>query len=161
MRTKYFKVAILAVVISSLFVGLSLAQPPGKRGGPQQEMTERFLDRIPDITDEQKEQIKEFKTDHLKEILPLRNQIEEKKAHLKTLSNAEKVDMATVNKTIEEIGQLKMEMAKKRAAHRQEIRNILSEDQRIYFDSRPMKKGMHQGFDGEHRIYRMPSGNKF
>ncbi len=147
MRTKYLKVAIITIVLSSLLIGVGLAEPPGKRG-PQAEKGERFFNRIPDITDKQKEQIKEFKTDHMKEVLPLRNQIDEKQAQIKTLSTAGKVDMAKVNKTIEEIGKLKVTIAKKSAAHKQEIRNVLSEDQRIVFDSMPMKKGRHKGCDG-------------
>jgi Spy/CpxP family protein refolding chaperone len=163
MRTKYFKVAILAIVISSLLIGISLAQPPGKRGGPQQEGGERFLNRIPDITEEQKEQIKEIKTDHMKEVLPIRNQIDEKQAQLKTLSTADKVDMPKVNKTIEEIGELKVNIAKKRAAHRQGIRNALTEDQRVVFDSMPMKKGHQKEFAGRqgHKRCDNRPGRKF
>jgi len=142
MRTNYFKVAIITIILTSLLVGVSLAQPPGKRE-PHPEKGERFLERIPDITDEQKEQIKDLKTDHMKEVLPLRNQIDEKQARMKTLSTAEKVDMAKINKTIEEIGELKITIAKKRAVHRQEIRNILTEDQRVVFDSMTMKRGRH------------------
>jgi len=163
MRTNYFKVAILAVVLSSLLVGVSMAQPPGKRGGPSLEMGERFLDRIPDITEDQKEQVKVIKTNHMKNVLPLRNQIQEKRAQLQTLSTADEVDMLKVNKTIEEIGKLKLEMAKKRAAHKQEIRNVLTEDQRVIFDSVPMKKGRHNGCDGRpgHNRGEMRSGRNF
>ena len=154
MRTKYFKIAIITVVLSSLLIGVSMAQPPGKRGGDRPGMQERFLDRIPDITEDQKEQIKEIKTNHMKNVLPIRNQIQEKQAKLQTLSTANKVDMVKINKTIEEIGELKVSIAKKRAAHRQGIRNVLSEDQRVIFDSMPMKKGRHKGIDGKPGHYR-------
>ena len=146
MRTNYFKVAIISVILMSLFVGVSLAQPPGNRG-PDSERGERFLERIPDLTDEQAEQIKELKTSHLKEVLPLRNLVQEKQAHLKSISTGDKVDLDKVNNTIEEIGKIKIELAKKRAIHRQEIRNLLTEDQRVFFDSMPMKRGRHAGND--------------
>ena len=163
MQTKYFKLAILTVVISSLLIGVSLAQPPGKRGGDRPGIQERFLDRIPDITEDQKEQIKEFRTDHMKEVLPLRNQVGEKEAHLKSLSTADKVDMAKINKTIEEIGNLKITIAKNRAAHKQKIRNVLNEDQRIVFDSMSMKRGPHKGREGRsnHSYREMRPGNRF
>jgi len=162
MRTKYFKVAIITLILTSLLVGVCLAQPPGKRG-PRLEMGERFLERIPDLTDKQKEQIKDLKTAHLKEVLPLRNQVQEKQAHLKSISTGDNVDMDKVNNTIEEIGKLKLEMAKKRAAHKQEIRNILTEDQRVVFDSKPMKRGRHGERDckPECRKGNLRSGNRF
>ncbi len=162
MRTHQFKLLILTLIISGLFIGTSLAQPPGKRGGPNPGMEGRFLDRIPDITEEQKEQIKGLKTDHMKEVLPLRNQVQEKQAHLQTISTGENVNLEKVNKTIEEISALKMNMAKKRAAHRQEIRKVLTEDQRVIFDSFRMKKGKHHGFDGRNKQHGMCTpGNRF
>lgn len=162
MQTKYFKIAIITVILTGLLVGVSLAQPPGKKG-PNPERGERFLERIPNISEEQKEQIKELKTDHMKEVLPLRNQVDEKEAHLKTLSTADKVDMAKINKTIEEIGNLKITIAKNRAAHKQKIRNVLNEDQRIVFDSMSMKRGPHKGREGHsnHFHKKMRSGNRF
>jgi len=162
MRTNYFKLFILTLIFSSLLIASSLAQPPGMKSGPHPGMEDKFLNKIPDITEKQKEQIKDLKTNHMKEVLPLRNQVREKKAHLQTISTGEKVDMDQVNKTIEEIGELKLVIAKKRASHRQQIRNILTEDQRVIFDSFRMKNGMHQGFDGRHKQHGMcPPGNRF
>ena len=162
MRTKYFNLAIITVILTSLLIGESQAQPPGKRG-PNPERGERFLERIPDLTDEQMEQIKDLKTDHMKEVLPLRNLVQEKQAHLKSISSGDKVDMDKVNNTIEEIGKIKVELAKKRAAHRQEVRNVLSEDQRIVFDSMPMKRGRHAGNDCKPQRHKhdMRPGNRF
>lgn len=150
MRTKYFKSIALALLITSMMVSLGFAQPPIEKGS-RSERGERFMERIPDLTDEQNDQIKELKTSHMKEVLPIRNQIDEKQAQLNTLSTAEKVDMAKINKTIEEIGELKVTIAKKRAAHRQQIRNLLTEDQRIVFDTMPMNRGNHKGFKGSKR----------
>ena len=162
MRTNYFKLFILTLIFSSLLIASSLAQPPGKRSGSHPGMEERILDRIPDITEKQKEQIKEIRTDHMKEVLPLRNQVREKEAHLQTISTGENVNLEKVNKTIEEISALKMNMAKKRAAHRQEIRKVLTEDQRVIFDSFRMKKGKHHGFDGRNKQHGMCTpGNRF
>jgi Spy/CpxP family protein refolding chaperone len=120
-----------------------------------------FCDRIPDITEEQQEQIKELRTGHMKEMLPLRNQVQEKRAHLQTVSSGENVDMDEVNNAIEDISKLKMEMAKKRAAHRQQIRNVLTEDQRVFFDSKPMKKRKHRNFEGRNERCGNRPGKRF
>jgi Spy/CpxP family protein refolding chaperone len=86
------------------------------------------------LTAEQKTQIEKLKTAHMKEMIGLKNQLQEKKAHLHTVSTVDKVDMVEVNKTIDEIGALKTEMMKKKEAHKQEVRKLLTEEQRLKFD---------------------------
>lgn len=103
---------------------------------------------IPNLTAEQEKQIEQLKLKHQKEMLPLRNALREKHARMQTLETAEKADMAAINKTIDEIATIKTDMQKKRAAHRQEIRNVLNEEQRLVFDSKGQgHKGnkMHKG----------------
>jgi Spy/CpxP family protein refolding chaperone len=142
----YLKFFSLIIIITSFLTTLSFTQPPAERG-PRPERGARIFDRLPDLTEEQQEQIKQLRTAHLKEILPIENKIREKAAQLNTLETSEKVDMVKINKTIEELGELKVTIAKKRAAHRQDIRKILTEDQRVIFDSMPGKRGPH--FDNE------------
>ena len=91
---------------------------------------------IPNLTEDQKKKIKELKTPLHKEVLPLRNQLAEKRAHLKTLQTAEKADLKSINSTIDEMSQLQSQIMKRRAAHTQAIRVILTDDQRIAFDMR-------------------------
>ena len=74
-------------------------------------------------------------------MLPIDNQIREKKAHLNTLRTADKPDMNQINSTVEEIGKLKIEKAKIHEASHQEIRKVLTDEQRLQFD----KKGGHYG----------------
>ncbi len=95
---------------------------------------------IPNLTDEQKSKIKELKIVNMKNMLALKNQLNEKTAHLKTLTTAEKVDMKAVNQTIDEIGSIKIQMMKNCVAHQQEIRKLLTEEQRVYFDMKAMNR---------------------
>jgi len=67
----------------------------------------------------------------------------EKSAHLNTLRTADKVDMNAVNKAIDEMGATRTKMMKEREAHRQSVRQILTDEQKVYFDSR---RG--RGFNG-------------
>jgi Spy/CpxP family protein refolding chaperone len=91
---------------------------------------------IPNLTEDQKKKINELKTPLHKEILPLKNQLVEKKAHLKTLQTAEKADLKSINTTIDEMSQLQSQIMKKRAAHTQAVRALLTDEQRIAFDMR-------------------------
>ena len=90
---------------------------------------------IPDLTDQQLEQMKAMRTEHMKEMQIIRNQLAEKKARLRTLSTADKVNMTEINKVIDEMGEMKTQMMKMREQHRQTIRKMLTDDQRVFFDS--------------------------
>jgi Spy/CpxP family protein refolding chaperone len=108
---------------------------------------------IPNLTEDQKTKLKELRTPHAKEVLPLKNQLAEKKAHLKTLQTAEKADLKSINSTIDEMTQLQSQIMKKRAAHTQAIRAILTDDQRIAFDMRASagrKFHQHRRMSGDH-----------
>lgn len=98
------------------------------------------------LNEDQKAKMEKLKTTKLKNILPLRNQIAEKKAHLNTLMTTEKVDMNEINKTIDEMGTLKIQIAKIDAMFKQEVRKILTDEQRLKFDMKMIsRKGPHQG----------------
>jgi len=129
MKTKKQLLGIILAIALIISSGISVnAQNSGKG----------MLNNIPNLTEEQTAKIEALKTPHMKEMLPLKNQMAEKKAQLTTLTTAEKADMDAINKKIDEIGTLKTQMLKKREAHKQDIRKILSEEQRLMFD-------MHQG----------------
>jgi Spy/CpxP family protein refolding chaperone len=56
-------------------------------------------------------------------------------AHQKTLSTADKADMNAIYKNIEEIGEVKTEIAKVQAKEHQDVRNLLTEEQLLSFDN--------------------------
>ncbi|HNZ42606.1 MAG TPA: periplasmic heavy metal sensor [Bacteroidales bacterium] len=95
------------------------------------------------LTPEQEKQMDAIHQKHMKEVLPLKNLIAEKKAHLVTISSGDNVDLVAVNKTIDEMYALKADIAKKQAAMKQEVRKILNDDQKLIFDmNHAKKKGM-------------------
>ncbi len=95
---------------------------------------------IPNLTEEQQQKITKLQTGMMKEMQGIHDQLAEKHAHLKTLSHAEKPDQNAINKTIDEISDLQAQMMKKRFSHRQEIRNILTNEQKVVFDTKPFEK---------------------
>jgi len=96
--------------------------------------------KIPDLTADQKASIEKIMLTHKKEMLTQRNLVGVKKAELKVLMTADKADMSAINKKIDEISVLKTDMAKKQAATHQDIRKLLNDKQRLWFDTHPMKK---------------------
>lgn len=101
---------------------------------------------LPDMTDEQKEKIKDLRTSMLKEISPVENELKEKKARLNTLSSAAEVDKKAMEKVIKEIGDLKTQLMLTHEFHKQDVRAILTEEQRVMFDRMgDHKRGMRHG----------------
>ncbi len=133
MKTKQIMIIVVLIFVS----GSIFAQGQMKRNG---QVGGRMMN-IPDLTDVQKSQIKDMRTANMKEMLPLKNELREKQAHLNTISTGDNVKMTDVNRAIEEISAIKLTMAKKRAKNKQNIRKILTDDQRVFFD---MQQGKHK-----------------
>jgi Spy/CpxP family protein refolding chaperone len=132
MKTKILSFALLLM----LALGVN-AQPgnqvtgPGMKNhmpikAPRQEMAKAL-----NLTNEQKEASKKIMLASHKEIQPVRNEIGEVTAHMKTLISADKPDFAAIDKSIEKIGALKTEVAKIALKSRLEIRALLTDEQRM------------------------------
>ncbi|MCB0494549.1 MAG: periplasmic heavy metal sensor [Cyclobacteriaceae bacterium] len=131
------KISALLILLGG-FATTLWAQPAGD--GPQKRMkqnsqVEKPIMKIPDLTDAQKEKIEDIQLNTMKQVQPMKNQLMEKKAHLRTLTTAEKVNMSAINSQIDEIAQLEASIQKLQAASHQGVRNLLTDEQRIVFDA--------------------------
>jgi len=145
---KTSKLNVLIIMIAAFLMSFSYqanAQRYGKgqgQGWNQQNNQQRNCN-IPNLTEDQQKKIEKMRTANMKEMIQFRNVMAEKSAHLNTLRTADKVDMNAVNKAIDEMGATRTKMMKEREAHRQSVRQILTDEQKVYFDSR---RG--RGFNG-------------
>ena len=96
----------------------------------------RMLMGIPDLTEDQITQMKELHTAHLKDILPLNNDLRINNAKLQALQTEDEPDLKEINGLIEKNGNLRTELLKKKVAHKMEIRSLLTDDQKVFFDNR-------------------------
>ena len=138
MKTK----ALMFTVLMSLSAVL-VAQPVEQGGkksfrGSDQVLLKERGQRGPagglNLTDTQKESFKQSMLAIQKQLQPIRNELGEAEARQKSLTNVDKPDMAAINKNIEKIGALKVEMAKIQVKHHLEMRTQLTEEQRLKFD---------------------------
>ena len=95
------------------------------------------LPGISNLTKEQSESIKKFQFNLAQAKFPLENNLREKEARLQTVSTVKIPDMKAIEKQIDEIGAVKVQLAKLQATHDQEIRKVLDDEQRLIFDKRP------------------------
>ena len=106
------------------------------------------------LTDDQKTKIKDLKIAHMKETMKLKGKMGELHAHLQTLSTADVADMKAINATIDEITATQNQMMKSREVFKQQVRALLTEEQRLHFDLRQSKSrhggpAMHQRPEGK------------
>lgn len=154
-------VILKTLVVGFLLIGITETTIAQQRGNPdmRKERMERIYDRwqnidrmakLMDLSDQQKEEIKEIMLATRQQMLPLRNQMGEQMARLRTLRTSDEVDFEAINAVTEDLGDTRVEMMKKRLASEQEVRALLTEEQRIIFDSRKLAK--------THRAHRFHRG---
>jgi len=152
MKTKKIALSTLFIAVAvmmSVSMFAQNGQGRGNRNGnfegegrnfQNQQYHGNFIESL-DLSDEQQQQIETMRTAHMEKMLPMQNELKEKKAHLNTLSTAKVADTKAINSTIDEIGALKVKMMKERESHQQDIRKVLNDEQRIKFDMHRAHKG--------------------
>lgn len=139
---------IIVVAIITLMAGNVFAQyGNGPRDGQRTEQKKGPANGL-DLTESQQNEMQTLRLKLQKEILPLRNSLGENKARMRTLTTADNADLKAINKLIDQNSDLQAQIAKLKAANHQEVRKILTDEQRIKFDSRAMARGNR---DGQHR----------
>jgi len=154
---KILPVIILAIVMltaADAFAQRGRGYYAKGAGRASDEMPERttqkqgFCRNLPGITQEQLDKIDALHVEKLKENQQLRNQLNEKRARLRTLSTADQPDSKAIDVTIDEMAALRAAIQKNNMAKTQEIRKLLTDEQRVIFDARePGKRG--RGMMGE------------
>ena len=137
MKTTWKILLMVAVLIGPT---LQLVAQERRQMGDQRHRAEMRQHRndfnMPDLTEEQKSQMKDLRFQMQKIILPLQNQIGEYDAKMKTLTTAEQADMKAINKVIDNKTDVLAKMMKLKAENHQKIRAILTDEQRVIFDTR-------------------------
>jgi len=101
--------------------------------------------KIPDLTETQKADIKKIQLNGKKEMLPITNSLAVKRAELQILRTAEKIDQKAIDTKVNEIGALRTQMMSLREQRIQKIRSVLTDNQKIVFDSHKGKHSHNHG----------------
>ena len=150
MKTKKVKTGLLATIFALTFIFATtadmFAQPghwsgKGYKQGWQNDGYKCYCLKMLDLTEEQQEKIDELRLQCMKNNTSITNKMMEKKARLKTLTTADDIDMKAINATIDEITGLKSQFMKNKVATKMDVRNLLTDKQKIMFDKQRMGKG--------------------
>jgi hypothetical protein len=148
------KKAILILVAAVFGLTSSFAQPgQGFRGQGQGNRAQGFLMNgqgdcsliIPNLSEDQKSEIQDLRVDFLKEMQQNRNELDVLRAENKKLATSVNPDQKAINKNIDQQTAMMNSSMKAQSAHRQEVRKLLNDDQKLYFDSRTSRMGQGRG----------------
>lgn len=147
-------VPVLAILIGALVIALPLFacgrnddEYCGKGRG-QMGLT-GGLYNIPNLTSEQTSKIQKLQLNFQKEMLKSRTNLQTKQLELQTLLD-ENAEQKKIDAKIDEIAKIRAELMKKGISHRGEVRKILTDEQKAYFDLRSFGSGYGNGWRGCH-----------
>jgi Spy/CpxP family protein refolding chaperone len=146
------KLITLALV---LLIGSALIAQPGNgdgnhgynREGDRTTHRQEMLDKL-QLTEEQKEKMDVSMISFHKTAQPIRNQLDEKRAALKSLTTVDSPDRKKIETVITEIGKLETSLLQAQVNHRLEVRSMLDDKQKILFDQHEGHRMMGR-FDGK------------
>lgn len=147
MKTVKFKTLALLIVAVLISINTSIFAQNGKN---MQMWNNKTICNIPNLTQEQQTKIEKLKTAHMQEMLNFRTQLAEKKAHENTLMTAKTVDIKAVDKVIDEMSSIKTKMQKSNVKHHNDIRNLLTDEQKVFFDNHYIQRKRHGMGQGRH-----------
>jgi hypothetical protein len=120
---KKIKIGIITALLLMFSVNAVNSQEMERRQMKKFHM-EEFL---PDLTDEQKEALKQLHVKHMADMQEMRLDVQEKKVQLEKLEIADEPKMVDIDAKIDELFELKKKMAKQKSAHRQEVRKAANQ----------------------------------
>ena len=129
--------------VIALLMGTSFAQDAaqskemrqGKQGKHQ-----AMLQELPDLTENQKAQIKDIREESREKMEPQREEMKKLRSKMMELKSAENPDQEQINRLIDEQAKLKAQMEKTRTASELKVRELLTPEQRKVFDTQQKEK---------------------
>ena len=141
---------IVGMICMFVVAGMSNLYAQQNRGERGQRSEQCRKGMLCNLSDAQKEQMKEIRIKYAKQTLDIKNELNELRAKQKTLVSAEKPNKPQVYANIDKMTALKKELHLQKLDMRMEMRSFLTEEQLLRADARPNhRKGMKQGRGGK------------
>lgn len=154
------KTILSPIFIALLFFGSLQVQAQNRNyNGPRNGNSgfERQDCRIPDLSDEQEAQMTELRNTHFAQVKNLRAELDVLRAEKRKLMIADSPDAKAIDAKIDAMSEIQTQMQKLQVAHHLAVRNLLTAEQKVYYD---MHHGSRQGKAGRNDNYRRDRGGK-
>ena len=150
---KYLTIAIILTILTAGAVMTAVSAEeytmPGMRG---MHMMHGYGTGKSSLTNDQSKQISKLKLEHKKKIYPLKTKLQQTRFELALLMMDNNPNQKSIDKKIAQIVKLKSEKIRLKVRHKIDVRKVLSDEQRVHFDLKLLKKSsfnksrMHHGY---------------
>ena len=137
MKRLLFRTASLSVLFmlgTGVFSWVSAQPGRGQFRGEGRMQAQAAARQNIKLNDDQQKQMNELRSQFQEETRKINNLINEKQAHLKTLTETDNRDMKDLDKTVADLTGLKADQIKKGIAHRDAVKKILTPEQMKIWD---------------------------
>lgn len=141
------KLSVVAFLMLFVSVGLYAQQQNQQQQNPgccqNQQMQPMKFGFLPNLTQEQKDKIDKLYAQHQQTTLPMKEQVEIKNKELNLLITSNE-DINKKEAKIKEINDLQYKLQTERVKYQSDVRNILTDPQKVEFDKWLLNREKHQ-----------------
>jgi Spy/CpxP family protein refolding chaperone len=156
----HFKLLVAIIVVLGL--SLSVMAQPSRRGPmPHRSMTLKSGLQLLDLTEEQKDQMKEIHLAHMKDVQPLRDEVKINRVKVDVLLKRDDPDMKEIVSLVEANGKLLTQIQVKSIEQKISVRSLLTDEQKIIYDAHSERMGNRRAMAQHYRHERTSGRNRF
>jgi Spy/CpxP family protein refolding chaperone len=133
-----FKLLVAIIFILGLSLSV-MAQPNQRRQIPHQSMRAQSPLKFLDLSEEQKDQIKEIHLAHMKDVQANRDEVKINRVKINAQLHKDDPDMKEIVKLVEANGKLLTQIQVKSIEEKINVRLLLTDEQKIIFDAQGEK----------------------
>jgi Spy/CpxP family protein refolding chaperone len=142
MKRLDLKLKLLPAIIVVLGISISaVAQPPRRGPMPHRSMAHGHGLLYLDMSEEQEQQVKQLRLAHVKDVQPLRDEVKINRLKINTLMKNDDPDMEQIVSLVEANGKLLTQIQIKSIRLKINVRNLLTDEQKIIFDAHNERMG--------------------
>ena len=155
-----FKLLVAIIFILGLSLSV-MAQPNQRRQIPHQSMRAQSPLKFLDLSEEQKDQIKEIHLAHMKDVQANRDEVKINRVKINAQLHNDDPDMKEIVKLVEANGKLLTQIQVKSIEEKINVRHLLTDEQKIIFDAQGEKIRDRRAMAQNYRHRRTPEKTRF
>ena len=155
-----FKLLVAIIFILGLSLSV-MAQPNQRRQIPHQSMRAQSPLKFLDLSEEQKDQIKEIHLAHMKNVQANRDEVKINRVKINAQLHKDDPDMKEIVKLVEANGKLLTQIQVKSIEEKINVRLLLTDEQKIIFDAQGKKIRVRRAMAQNYRHTRTAEKTRF
>jgi Spy/CpxP family protein refolding chaperone len=144
------KLILIALVISLPMMAFAQQGPRECRGMMMEQL---------DLTDEQQTQVQELRLEHQKEMITIKDEMHSLRTQMKLLMTEDRPSTSEIETIAGKIGAAARNIALAKANHKMEVRKLLTDEQKVKFDTMTLRHGERGHRDARHPAPPAPPGH--